>query len=384
MPIADWSPDDELPDPSRLRPRIAGMGYRLAAAGPRTRQRLIEREAGFPPPDDVRYAIPLAAVLPQRDTPWPEPIEGAAFQPVGALSAPRRGFPVWRSLALVTSAICGFSLVIFGQTLHLDRALKLAAKTDRPVPAGFAPEEIALDARQLAPAAPQAEPLVLASATGPATLPPQFVRAREAAPTPVAMTAPLTAVQAEPLGAPPSAGTIEPPTVAQRPQTLRVYAAQAPVARHVVIAAAPVPHQGEPRRPVARAAHYSLPAWLTAPRRESEPEPPHDLVMSPQPKTLDEQLATRGAPAQQPQQQTQQQQIAASEPDAPQARPQPQRNLPPIPGPHSPPIIYAEAQYPAPRPHLPPPTPYYPPYGGYGGYYQQPAPYYYAPPQSAW
>jgi hypothetical protein len=386
MPIADWSPDDEKSLVARHRPRIAGMGYRLAAAGPRTRQRLMEREAGFPPPEKIRYAIPLA-VPTQNHAPSLAPIGAEPEALSGRLPRQKRGFPIWRSLALATSSICGFSLVIFGQTLHLERRLPAAAKPAGSVLADNAPEEITLDAHPLAQAAPQARTLALASFTNPAVLPPRAglapLLAMAESPADPDTPPPALAKPVAPLHAPAASGlairTLPPRTIAPR-----AYAALEPATRRVSAgSAAPTQEQTEPRRPALRMAHYDLPSWLTNPRPQAQPATPRALVMSPQPQTLDDQLYAKGKPPQE---------LDASAEPAPPPQPEAQRTLPPIPAQHAPPIVYAEAQYPQQRRYLPPPpppAPYGQPYYGYspygyGGYYQQPAPYYYRPPQGAW
>ncbi len=359
MPIANRSQNDDRPEPAPLRPRIAGMGYRLAAAGPRTRQRLVDRESAFPPPDEVRYAIPLASILPQHDTPWPAPIDETPDEPLARLSLRKRGLPPWRSLALATAALCGFSLVIFAQTLHLDRKAHLTAQASHSAPADAALEEIALDARHLVMAASETQVLALNDDTGASLkLPPQLDAAPPAQAAAIAPPGPAALA----LSAPPPSAPPQSPTPA-RASPSRQYAALPSVPRHFSSPNARTTlARLEPRRASPRPVLYKLPAWLTRPQPATQAQLPRELVMSPPPRTLDDQLA-------------------AKDPPAPQ-QPASQRGLPPPPAPHGPPIIYAEAHYPQPVYHLPPPVPYYPPYYGYGGYYQ-PQPYY-RPPQNVW
>jgi hypothetical protein len=353
-------------DPARRAEAISAMGYRLAAAGPRTRQRLLERDAGA-----ADTGEPQAAWLPPGlaggETPSAWDSEDEEIEPgLARLSTEHKGSRVWRAAAVLASAACGFALVLYGQTFHVSRPQKLlasvASKPASPVPAQPAPST---------PQAATAQPPVAAAAQqSPAQVSPQpSMQAAAAAPVPdaVAPPAPAAAAPAIPsptqrasspaLGAAPGsvADSAPPARQAAQPVPPRAFAAWRPAPprapAHPVFAMAtrppaPKPLQPRPHSPVRTAvAQYELPRWLTEDRAQHTQ--PHVLIMSPPPHDLEP------PPGAEPPKQ-----IAAAPAPRPVQRPA---------------LIYAEAHTAPQRPPNYYAAPYYypPGYGYYGNPYRQ-------------
>ncbi len=382
---------------------IAAMGYRLAAAGPRTRQRLLDREAApldrqpASPMDQAPAAAmddPLPALSAWDDAAWERRISGEPEPALARLSVERTGFPVWRAAALLASAACGFSLVLWGQSLHLERTshrsvtteTKPMAVTGAAVPSNGsppvlpAPQPVETLSSVPALAAPVA---ISADSSPPALMAPPAVTVPASAEAPAADRRHLAAVaQADDVTEPPRPArtpalpaapvpkvTAAPPSPPAREAAARLWhdrpgrfaATQLPARQaaraaaepgerarlpaHWVSSAVPRPpahRAAAPRIVVATAdfrphaaARYEFPRWLT----DDRPEHATPLIMSPKPHNLEPPPGTEVAEAKQP---------------------PAQATLPPIPEPrHRPPQIYAEA---------PPPThPFYnstPYYGG--------------------
>jgi len=378
------------------------MGYRLAAAGPRTRQRLLDRETITADRQPARPFSPepaevvedrLPALSAWDDAAWERRISGEPEPALARLSVHRSGFPVWRAAALLASATCGFSLVLWEQGLHLDHALRHSAARDgKPVVVAGAAQGAAAPPApmgQTAPPVPSARPLdelsalpalakpvpqvagnaapanvpeaadqhslaaaapgVASAAPGVAPPPPQPI-APSSAPVPEMAAAPPavplreTAVQparTKPTrwATPQAAERARAPAAWASAATLRPLPHHAAGGRMVLAEADPKPH-GATR---AAALHYGLPRWLT----DDHPQHAAPLIMSPPPHNLEPPPEAEMA--------------AASPPPVRTA----QATLPPIPQPgRRPTVIYAEAHYPPP----PPTRPYYnatPYYGGY-------------------
>jgi hypothetical protein len=372
--------DRPPPDSDRKSVAIAAMGYRLAAAGPRTRQRLIERETTASVLPEPRRAEPRVPPQPPQtenlptlaswdDTLWEQRLAADAALGMARLSARHDRFPVWRTLALLTSAACGFSLVLFGQSLHLDRKLRLPNHDSRPALRAETQPPPPPDQSQ--PAAAQAPAAANPVPPQPAPLPVQargFAQAAlQPSPSPVNIPQPDPASSQSP-APPPQIRHAAQPNVLPRPfpaqPTIARQQPRHPPTRPVFASSGRTPRPTS-AEPTPHATHHDLPRWLT----ENRPEHKHDLIMSPPPHNLD---APQGA------------ELAANTP-----APAPANDMPPIPQPgRRPALIYAEAHttpppatgWAAPRPTynanpyyapypntnpfygaLPPPTPYYQP-----------------------
>jgi hypothetical protein len=321
------------------------MGYRLAAAGPRTRQRLIDREtAALAPPEPgwnepLPPNEPLPALASWDNTLWEQRLAADAELGMARLSAQQSRFPVWRAAALLASAACGFSLVLFGQSLHLDRKLREANRPAKPT--------LVAEAQ---PPAPQPAPAQVQPA--PAQPAPSLASAPALPSNP--NPAPLAQPAASPVQAPspsplPQISQAARPGEARKPHLAQPALARQPAPRPLFATATPDPKWAEPRpHPANHAAvpHHDLPRWLT----EDRPQHERELIMSPPPHNLD---APPGA------------ELAANTHPAPS----PKTDLPPIPRPfHRPALIYAEAHNAPPPPTFwaaPRPTynanPYYAP-----------------------
>jgi len=352
------------------------MGYRLAAAGPRTRQRLIDRETAAlappepgwnepPPPNE-----PLPALASWDDALWEQRLAADAELGMARLSAQQGRFPVWRALALLTSAACGFSLVLFGQSLHLDRKLREANRPAKPT--------LLAQAQPQSPQPTQPQPSAVnpapVQAAAPA-LPPNPNPNPAPAASPVQPQAQTQAAQAAPAPEPPPPEIRHaafPSDVPKPHATEPALTRQSPnhaIARPAFVMAtrAASPNWTEPKphtAPRSVVAHHDLPRWIT----ENRPEHERELIMSPPPHDL---VAPPGAEL-----------AANAHPTA-----APKTDLPPMPQPsRRPPLMYAEAHN-APPPATgwvaPRPTynaaPYYAPYPQTYGYYgamPPPTPYY--------
>jgi len=280
---------------------IAAMGYRLAAAGPRTRQRLIDRESvpqNPSPPDlpenaggeDIRAATPLPPLVADMDR-WPSSraAEPVAVEPVVPRGAPSRA----RMIAtLGFTAACGFSLVLASQSHIWKRPHVMLAALAKP--------------HQETPAAPSAPP----SAQAPAPEPPkpeEAAQAHIAAPEPKtidenpksvadAPEQPRAAPAPEPRAAPVARPVVSPQKpAASRPAAKPAAPAQpvqlAHLARPAIRAKLAVGHApshavklaaAKPHPPEIRVANHELPRWLT----EDHPSPTRGLVMSEPPHDL--------------------------------------------------------------------------------------------------
>jgi hypothetical protein len=276
------------------------MGYRLAAAGPRTRQRLLDRQAE----DDM-------------------PEESFSISPA-----------MLRRLAVIGAAgACSFGLVLAAQGRNWNFL----------PPAG---PEATIIAQADQPRA-SARPIVL-QLTAPPTLtmaataedhPPQFA-AREppAAPKmPMASKTPVhSAIPAKPAHALADISRLHTRVVAARPDPVAPKLAEAKP--HVL------PHP-------AAVAHYELPHWLTdyhpTPKHVLVmSEPPHDLV--PPPSAEHHTITAESAPSPPPPRM----QYASA---APASRPMPALR-PPYGYGYSGPYSYGGPAY---YPYAPPPQPYY-------------------------
>jgi hypothetical protein len=303
---------------------IAAMGQRLAAAGPRTRQRVTRRyhplaEAG----EDV-----AAPAMPEAS--WRAPALVAdrshAFirdiAPILPPSPRRRMFTaIGRTAALCVMASAGFALVLAAQSPRWSAGQHLVAK------------------KQIAAVAPKPEPEQPAKALQPAT-PSQLAEnlSGKAAPSapPVQQAPPATVPAATTRTAPPAATPLSVPPASPAPRPMQVQLAVAhrprPEAQKPVhlVAHHEAPHP-------ATLVHYALPRWLT----EDRP-----IIMSPPPHNLEAPVAQQAATMQ---------------------AEKPHPALPPLPRPR---LIYASAGY-----ARPPPNPAY--YGAaypYGYYQPQPNP----------
>jgi hypothetical protein len=327
--------DTDVPqDAGRRSAAIAAMGYRLAAAGPRTRQRLIDRETAPPAPlrEEPRFNEPLPALASWDESLWEQRLAADAELGIARLSDQQKRFPVWRAAALLASAACGFSLVLFGQSLHLDRKLRparptLVAEAQPPAPPPAPPAATTLPAQKAAPTAPpQPDPVPVqaqAAAQAAPAAPGSEASPAQAMPPPETRlaTLPLEHIRLHPA-----------PAVFAERQPLRR------ITPRLVLAMAsrpPVPKFVDPKLHVASrsvAPRHDLPRWLT----EDRPEHERELIMSPPPRNLDAPPSAELA--------------ANTHPAGP-----PKADLPPIPQPgRRPALMYAEA-------HAPPP-----PYGGWG------------------
>jgi hypothetical protein len=329
---------------------IAAMGYRLAAAGPRTRQRLIERETAAPAPPETQINEPLPTLASWDDALWEKRLAADEQLGMARLSARQSRFPIWRAAALLASAVCGFSLVLFGQSLHLDQKLRQANHPAKPTL--LAETQPA----QAQPAPPRASAPALPSNPQPAPPPVQAPGIAQAAPAPEpappkiaqpdAATAPASQEKPAP-SPPPMIRQAALPSEHPKPHPALMRQLPTHTTTRPVFAVATHPAN---RAPVP---HHDLPHWLT----EDRPEHERELIMSPPPHNLE---PPAGA------------ELAANTHQA-----APKNELPPIPPPaHRPALIYAEAHS-APRPYAywaaPRPAynanPYYAPYPQNYGYY---------------
>jgi hypothetical protein len=152
------NPADE-PDQTYRDAVIAAMGHRLAAAGPRTRQRLLDRQIA--PEDTPRDATKEVSTVDW----WPS-LMSRADDDGWEVPAPDHqlfGFiPPWRDCVtaarrfalLGTAASCGFAVVLLGLSHHVGAPRHRTANG-----AARAAEEASLDVTS--------QPVILASATAP-------------------------------------------------------------------------------------------------------------------------------------------------------------------------------------------------------------------------
>jgi len=229
-------PPPETPEAARAA-AIAAMGYRLAAAGPRTRRRLLDRQVEPEDPAEVIFTISPAMLR--------------------------------RLAVLGTAAACSFGLVLAAQGrdwsfLHSNTVNSdIIAQTERPPPAAK-PEFLALADPPTLTAAPTLvadHPQKLAVAdppTAPKMLPGPEAQARSKTP------------------AKPAARDM---AQAAHPAPRQVASKAEPVAPRLAEATSHAPHS-------AAVAHYELPRWLTDYHPEHKrvlvmSEPPHDLTPPP-------------------------------------------------------------------------------------------------------
>jgi hypothetical protein len=371
-------------DPARRAEAISAMGYRLAAAGPRTRQRLLERDAGAAD-DTQKQAAWLPPGIASGETASAWDSEEEEIEPgLARLSTEHRGVRVWRAAAILASAGCGFALVLYGQTIpvthpphRLASVIAKPALLAQPQPAPSAPAAAPADAPAQQPDAPALPPSLAPASSQPSMQAAASAPVPDSGAPPAPMAAvPATSASAHPAAAPavgaapasvadsaPSARPVAPPAPARAPEPARAQpvaprafaawrpalprAAARPVFAMATRSPAPKPLQAKQYGPVRTAsAQYELPRWLTEDRPQQAQA--HVLIMSPPPHDLEP-----PAGAEPPRQ------IAAAPP-----APKPARR---------PALIYAEAHTPPPRPPNYYPAPYYypPGYGYYGNPYAQ-------------
>jgi hypothetical protein len=285
---------------------IAAMGYRLAAAGPRTRQRLIDREnvpknAGPPDPpehaavsEQIGAATPPVSPLVAYVDRWPL---SRVAEPVAAEPAMPRGAPS-RARMIATlgfTAACGFGLVLASQSHIWKRQHVVLAAVTKPqeisAPEPPKPQERAL-AQTAAPApkAPEQNPKPVSDAPEQRQEPPE----------------PSTAPVSRPVAAPPKPAAPRPaakPVVPAQPVQLAHLARPARPAKLAFVHAAPRAERfaaAKSHAPEMRVANHELPRWLT----EDHPSPARGLVMSDPPHDLSlpsaphqEEASRRPAPA---------------------------------------------------------------------------------------
>jgi hypothetical protein len=323
---------------------IAAMGQRLAAAGPRTRQRVTQRQV-------VADERPVDAPPEQPRSPVLVAHRSQAFiRDVAPVVPPN---PRWRALTAIGRAVAiagmasaGFAVVLLAQSPRWSAA-------HRPAPKRAMTPEIAQD--QPPPALPDA--------AQPAIQPAQLAEPAASVPAPLLAPAPqnLPAAHGAPADQPaPAVRAIANPPTAEPPMPVPKPAAVPRPVRHLQVQLAslarlrpisPRPVQAIARHP-ARLAHYTLPRWLTD-ARDTTARP---IVMSPPPHDLEAPVGLASRTIKSPP-------LASAEPV--------ERHhlaLPPIPRAR---LIYASAGYAAP----PLPNRGASPYAGYDGPAYPPLPY---------
>jgi hypothetical protein len=362
---------------------IAAMGYRLAAAGPRTRQRLLDRQWAQEQYEQEDWDGYRASDMQHGAQDQGE----AAGQYALSVDLPHDQGPrlsvrtiIQRSAVIGVMAACGFGVVLFGygrEGAHVHRKAahagtnEAAVQVQPPEPASVAPAVVTATVQEAALTQPaRAE---AAQLTGP---PPARVQAQ--AQTLAMEPAPPAPVQATPEAAgndaAPDMQDAKPVLSRPAPRRMGLPAAPKPAARQAVLAEAALPahphvHTPAPKlmpvafrptdvkphltRPVV-SARIELPHWLTEERPERQhaalvmSEPPHDLVAPAAPRR--------------------------------QAEAQPKAVAPPAPNPppREPDTITASSDDAAPRPYRQPALRpgYGAPYPGYGTYYSPYGGYY--------
>ncbi len=297
---------------------LAAMGYRLAAAGPRTRQRLISRETprepeDAPPEIDPVWAPKAVRPLAQTREPAMEPLRASSGQIARH---------VRRVAILGVSASCGFAVVLMAQSprfalLHghgghggsampvaaeqamsQEEIVSLASVQLSPVPAQPPPD---MQAHLMArvPAIGLAAPtLVVPPVAAPVSMANVESGERAAYSVPAHPPSQLARMA---VGKPVAARMAQGPAAPREPKMPARFATLWPAspARAAIAAGAPAKRGGSTARSVqvaakqmppeqTRAAHqatavnFSLPRWLT----EDRPSHPHVLVMSEPPHNL--------------------------------------------------------------------------------------------------
>ena len=329
---------------------IAAMGQRLAAAGPRTRQRVTTRPL-------VAEARPVAAPpAPPRGPILVAHRSQAFVRDVAPVVPPS---PRWRALSAIGRAVAitgmasaGFAAVLFAQSPRWSAAHHAAPKR------AIAPE-LAKDQPASAPS----------EAAEPAIAPAQLAQNAASVPAPLLAPAPQN------LPAAPGAPAEPPPPTARAittpPKAEPIMPAPKPAVlprplRHAQVQLAsftrPRPMVSRPLQAAARhaamPAHYSLPRWLT----DARDTPARPIVMSPPPHDLEAPVQPISRMAKPP--------ALASSASAEKQH----IALPPLPRAR---LIYASAAYAAP----PLPSRGASPYAGYGGPAYPPLAYGYAQAQ---
>jgi hypothetical protein len=307
--------DETAPSGQHARSaHIAAMGQRLAAAGPRTRQKVTKR---YHPSADTGDNVAAPALPPAAE---PIPIlvadrSHAFMRNVAPIVPPssrsRVVTAIGRAAAIGVMASAGFALVLVAQSPRWSVARHSSAKIPSPVVvAKSEPEQPAT------PASPAVRAHIAEQDWGKGSQPPFSAR-------PAALP-PKTAPAAAPAPAPPATRPARPIPV----QLAAVHRTRKEALRPMHEA-----NRHEASRP-AMLAHYELPRWLT----EERPSQPHAITMSPPPHDLEVPAA---------------QQASAVPVEKPRF------SLPPLPRPR---LIYASAAYPPPSYRPPPPYGYYQPY----------------------
>jgi len=262
--MSDGNPPSEF-DPTYRGAVIAAMGHRLAAAGPRTRQRLLDRQGV--PDDTQRYDTKRDDT--QRDGAkevstvdwWPSLMSREEAETWDA-SAPQHSLfgslPPWqecvtaarRFAMLGTAASCGFAVVLLGLSQHVGAPRHTAANG-----AAHAAAQASLEVTP--------PPVLLASAT--VNDPSPSVGTAQPASTTALVAADTTARTISPplVTAPPAALA---PSPAVNPTRLSSNAA---VAAQPVVAQPMLPERAEPQ--TGSPVQVSAPA--AAPNSVAEPAP---------------------------------------------------------------------------------------------------------------
>lgn len=368
--LAPISEDREEADRSAA---IAAMGYRLAAAGPRTRQRLLDRQHaqeqyeqedwdGYRPSDALADSHEYDEAQGQYSLPFDCQPRAEQVPPLSARTI------ATRSAVIGIMAACGFGVVLVGygregvhvhhKAAHADISEAAAeVQPQAPAEAPGEPPVVTATIRQAAliqPAIPETAPL----ADPPAAVVPAQAEAAPPLHDTMADDATPARLDAKPAAGRPALRKQEtPPPKPQARQTALAEAAPVshPHGHPSALRATPVlfrpaevkPHPAHP----AANARIELPRWLT----EDHPEHPKTpLVMSEPPHDLVAPAAPRHQAASQPRQ---------SEPSPPARDPD---------------TITAASSDAAPPPYHPPALRpgYGAPYPGYGRYYSPYGGYY--------
>jgi hypothetical protein len=303
------TPDGAPPDPgARREPSLSALAQRLAAAGPRTRMRLQDRQGPAPLSEAAPGAVPEAG--PRTPKWWLPPEEDQAaladHAPHPPLTAagyaldhesvyegeeagtrwPPEGWPVMlRRVGLLSAAaICGFGVVALGQSAPFGAWLKHLGEPAKPqTVAAAVPEAVASD--------PVPTP---APAWAPASVPTAHLpaRLREAHIQTVRVPAAMSAAHnpSPHVAQPTRAGTLPHAAPAARREpiaqaaSLHIVHPEAPFPARLTARASTAPvRPPPPHRPV----HYELPRWLTEASLVPPPPPPRPPLLSPKPHNLD-------------------------------------------------------------------------------------------------
>lgn len=252
---------------------IASMAFRLAAAGPRTRQRLVDRESVPEPPLQGRTppALPEAPQSSQLRqppyVPFHEPLAAMDRYARPGASGTLRVFA-----ALGATASCGFGLVLAMQSPHwaalhhLADGIPLAQHAPRVLPA----IELRPSPPSLVTAALAAPPRVEA----PASIDVAAAAEGDSAVAPIVRQAGPTVRS--------KAALVAEPAPNQYAESARPHPRPPHAAPVMVRLAEPKPREAHP----AALARFDLPRWLTEdhppkPKTLVMSEPPHDLVPPP-------------------------------------------------------------------------------------------------------